>query len=141
MPFVILLAVTSMACIGAPPPAASPTPVAAADSTQSSAESHTLTVGGSTTVSGTTITFVRVRDDSRCPTGVQCMWEGDAAVEFRVAGGTAEAVLVELHTSDRFARESRAHGVTIRLERLDPHPSADQPVAPNAYVATVAVAR
>lgn len=141
MPIVILLVVTSMACIGAPPPTASPSPVSTVDATQSSAESHSLAVGASTTVSGTTVTFVRVRDDSRCPTGVQCIWEGDAAVELRVTGGTAEPATLELHTNDRFARESRALGLTIRLERLDPYPAVDRPVDPNAYVATIAVAR
>jgi hypothetical protein len=119
------------------------TSATAVPSAQSNTETHQIEAGSTLTLtgSGITVTFVAVREDSRCPTGVQCIWEGDAAVGFRVARGTAEAVLLELHTSDRFARESQAHGVTIRLERLDPHPSADQPVAPNAYVATLAVTR
>lgn len=82
--------------------------------------------------SGGSVTFVRVTEDSRCPTGTTCIWEGDAVVELRVdANATVETL--ELHTNPRFAREGRAGGVVLTLERLDPHPAADQAVPPDAY--------
>ena len=35
--------------------------------------------------SDTRITFRQVREDSRCPTDVTCVWEGDAKVEVVIA--------------------------------------------------------
>lgn len=37
---------------------------------------------------GPRITFLRVVDESRCPTGVSCVWDGDATVEVRAAADT-----------------------------------------------------
>jgi hypothetical protein len=37
------------------------------------------------TIQGLRITFEGVSEDSRCPTGAQCMWAGDAAATFTTA--------------------------------------------------------
>ena len=99
-------------------------------------------VGGTVPLPGTsvTVTFVRVRDDSRCPTGVTCVWEGDAVVELRVQNRAEERTL-ELHVNPRFTRQASALGVTIDLERLDPYPGADKPIAPKAYRLTLNIAK
>jgi hypothetical protein len=98
-----------------------------------------LRVGASVPVpgAGATVIFVRVRDDSRCPTGVTCIWEGDAIVELRLqtSGGGSESL--ELHANPQFTRQATVHGITIALERLAPHPKPDEPVPPAAYVATL----
>lgn len=98
-----------------------------------------LRVGATTPVAGTpvTVTFVGVTEDSRCPTGVTCIWEGDAVAELRVQTRADDAVTVRLHTNARFEGQAAAHGVTVVLERLQPHPKADTPVPAEAYVATV----
>jgi hypothetical protein len=100
-------------------------------------------VGKTVPLPGTsvTVTFVRVRDDSRCPTGVTCIWEGDAVVELRVQNGADEPLRVDLHANPRFERQASALGVTISLERLDPYPEADEPIAPGAYRLTLKFAK
>jgi hypothetical protein len=129
----LVLALATAACASTAAPAGSlpgaPTPVSA------SQQSVELRVGGSVQVEGTrvTLTFATVADDSRCPVGVSCVWEGDAAIELRAEADGEKPETVRLHTSDRFPREARVHGVTVTLERLEPQPTADGPVAPAAY--------
>lgn len=89
--------------------------------------------------SALSVTFVRVTEDSRCPTGTTCIWEGDAVVELRVDTGSTGETL-ELHTNPRFAREGRAGGVVLTLERLAPHPAADEAIPPDAYRLSLRIA-
>ncbi|MEZ5286852.1 MAG: hypothetical protein R2712_18995 [Vicinamibacterales bacterium] len=116
-------------------------PTAASDTLATSAvlDELTLVVGASADASGATITFVRVSEDSRCPTGTTCIWAGDAIVELRVARAGSSARQVTLHANEQRAREELAAGLRIALVRLDPYPSADGPIAPDAYRATLSV--
>lgn len=88
---------------------------------------------------GATVTFVRVTEDSRCPTGVTCVWAGDAAIELRVQAGAAAPATVQLHTNDRFAREAAAGGLRLRLESLEPYPQADRTIAAGDYRAVLSI--
>ena len=57
----------------------------------------TLEVGQSALVddSGLRVTLLGVADDSRCPTDVQCVWEGDARVAVAVASTEAASRLTK----------------------------------------------
>ncbi|MES2921345.1 MAG: hypothetical protein V4819_07355 [Verrucomicrobiota bacterium] len=48
---------------------------------------------------GLKITFLAVRNDSRCPIDAQCLWAGDAEVVLRVKAGNQEPRKVILHTN------------------------------------------
>ena len=48
---------------------------------------------------GLKITFLAVRNDSRCPINAKCIWAGDAAVVLRVKAGNQAARKVTLHTN------------------------------------------
>lgn len=135
--FVLLL--TSVACLNEPPHRAEPLTAAPSPMTQSESQTVELSVGTTVPVPGgnADITFVRVAEDSRCPTGTTCIWEGDAVAELRVAPADAAARTLQLHTNTQFAREGRAGNTTVTLERLDPHPSADAPVAAGRYRVTL----
>jgi hypothetical protein len=100
-----------------------------------------LSVGDSFRVPGRalSITFVRVVSDSRCPTGVTCVWEGDAAIAVRVTGDAVEPETLELHTADASRREGTAQGARIRLDRLEPLPAADRPPGAGDYRAFLSV--
>ena len=85
-----------------------------------------------------TVSFIRVVEDSRCPTGVNCVWEGDATVEVGVQTvGLPERL--QLHTNDRFAQEATARGLRVRLKFLEPYPKADRPVSPGDYRVVLSV--
>ena len=47
---------------------------------------------------GLKITFLAVRNDSRCPINARCIWAGDAEVVLRVKAGNQAARKVTLHT-------------------------------------------
>src|SRR5262249_45167235 len=73
---------------------------------------------------GIELGFDAVLADSRCAQGVQCVWEGDAAVRvwLRVGAGAREEAL--LHTAAREHRTATLGGYALRLVRLDPAPVA-----------------
>jgi hypothetical protein len=86
------------------------------------------------------IRFEAVPEDSRCPVGVTCVWEGDAVVRL-TAVKSADRATPELHTNANFAREQFFAGVRIRLVQLAPVPTAAGPVKPAEYVASIVVER
>lgn len=94
------------------------------------------------------IGFSNVSADSRCPRGEQCIRAGDATVQIwlQPAHGNAQGdpqvrrELRELRSADPQS-VSRAFGRDLRLVSLDPYPIAGQTVSPQAYVATLSVAR
>ena len=49
--------------------------------------------------SGLKITFLAVKNDSRCPINAQCIWAGDAEVVLRVKAGNQAARKVVIHTN------------------------------------------
>jgi hypothetical protein len=142
MPALLLVLLGTVACAPSTVPIPDPTPAAPAAVTQAAQGTIELRVGTSAPLPGTeaTLTFVRVREDSRCPTGVTCIWEGDAVVELRVQPRTGQALTVELHTNPGPERQASAFGVTISLERLEPYPDAGNAIAPDAYRLTLAIA-
>jgi hypothetical protein len=86
------------------------------------------------------VRFLRVVEDSRCPVGVTCVWEGDAIarLELRDDSGTAT---IDLHTHAG-REQAREHGaLVVRLVRLSPVPRAEKPPQPDEYVATLVVDR
>ena len=99
-----------------------------------------LVVGETVEVDGMTLQFTQVRNDGRCPVGVYCFWEGDAAcMLWATVPGTGERELV-VHTSDFFGRSVTYAGRTITLLKLYPYPVYEEPPpAPESYVVTLVV--
>jgi hypothetical protein len=90
---------------------------------------------------GLIVRFESVSNDSRCPRGVTCIWEGDAVVAVSVQRGNASTNRHELHTSGLYAREAREGPFRIELVKLDPLPVEGTNVDPKEYVATFRVVR
>jgi hypothetical protein len=108
---------------------------------QADSELLALRVGATVPIKGTSarVTFVRVSDDSRCPVGVTCFWEGDAIVHVRVEAEGDAAVDLQLHTNRRFSQAGRAGDLILTLLGLEPLPQADQAIEADAYSATLQV--
>ena len=107
-------------------------------------EEFTLAPGQTATVRGTNVrlTFERVSEDSRCPTDVTCIWEGDAVVVLKVKAGAEEATR-EVHTQggEPRSRKAPAGDYVVTLVRLDPAPRSTSTIEPSAYRATLRVGR
>src|SRR3989442_2310587 len=93
---------------------------------QSHAVKAVLALGESLKVrdTGVTVSFEEVVEDSRCPTGVTCIWEGDAAVKISIHTPDTSPSSYTLHTSQRFAREAEHGGYRVVLVAVTPHPAA-----------------
>lgn len=94
------------------------------------------------------IIFEKVLEDSRCPTGVTCIWEGNARIQLTMRvyssmgtagdGGPLTETLdvpFELNTSPRFPTTEYDKGLVMELRRLEPAPR--QGVQTSGYVATL----
>lgn len=76
--------------------------------------------------------FVRVVQDSRCPTGVECVWAGRAVVEVEasIEGSEAPSHLLELEVG---GTPAEVYGARLQAARLEPYPSADATLAEDQY--------
>ena len=85
---------------------------------------------------GLELTF-RAIVDSRCPADVNCMWAGDAVVDFLFVKNGAEATL-ELHTHSNYDTEASAHGYNVQLISVSPYPERhDNLPQDDEYVAVI----
>ncbi|POM23438.1 hypothetical protein BTM25_45910 [Actinomadura rubteroloni] len=104
------------------------------DGTVRSGAEFQLAPGGSVRVAdgATTLRFDRVSADSRCPEGVQCVWEGDATVVLTATERGRAARTFELHTAaEPSAATVGAH--RVRLTGLVPGKPSGGRIAPGAY--------
>lgn len=103
----------------------------------------TLAPGESVVVSssGLIISFVRVSNESRCPTEalIQCVWEGSATVAMtaRNGSGTRDFAL------ETYAPRSQAtlDGLVVKLLGVTPAPRTLDSIPPASYRATLRISR
>ena len=93
------------------------------------------------TIQGLRITFEGISQDSRCPTGAQCTWAGDAAAAFILEKSPTAALHRTLHTHGRFERQTDYDAFALRLEDVKPYPKEGATIAPADYRATIVVTR
>ncbi|XOF33361.1 MAG: hypothetical protein ACL93V_15365 [Candidatus Electrothrix sp. YB6] len=99
-----------------------------------------LRAGASTRInSDLTIRFVGVTNESRCPTGAQCAWAGNAEVELALSGSGDQ--VTHLNTGAQYPRTEKYHGYTITLQELKPYPVAGQTISPGSYTAVLVIAQ
>ena len=104
-------------------------------------EPFALRVGQSAELSGTRlrIRFEQVRDDSRCPTDVVCVWGGNARMRLTVdADGEVETV--ELNTG-LDPQQAQVDGFVIAVVALQPDPRTTITIEPRDYVVSLRVTR
>ena len=89
---------------------------------------------------GIKISGITVVEDSRCPTGVTCIWAGNGKVSVHLSKGKSDAVAVELNTNAG-PKSSTYQGYEIRLVSLDPYPKNGVTIAKDDYVATLMVCK
>ena len=81
------------------------------------------------------ITLSSVAEDSRCPTGVQCVWAGNARLALLLShGGAGTSAALNTTVEPRTASFA---GHTISLVELRPQPRVGEPISQSEYVASV----
>jgi hypothetical protein len=98
-----------------------------------------LPVGQTLQVEAVTIGFDKVSGEGRCPIGVLCFWEGNAACEMWLQLPGKGRIDFTLNTSSTFRQEFEHDGTSVRLLILEPYPVYEQPIDPSTYVATLIV--
>ncbi len=101
------------------------------------AESFELAVGEAKTLASAqlTIGFTAAIEDSRCPNGVMCFWQGNAAIALWVQKEEAAAEAFTLHTA--FENSTKRHQYTITLNAVSPYPEHDTPNNLNDYIVKI----
>ena len=96
--------------------------------------SFALAQGQTATVRGTDtrITFKQVREDSRCPVDVTCVWAGDAKIEIVITPDGSEGTRILSLTSPN---ETRVGNLRIRFVGLTPVPRQADGNTPRNYLA------
>ncbi len=91
-------------------------------------------------VTGLRITLINVTD-SRCPTRVVCVWQGEAkvALHAQTSKKNSDFVLTKGPNKDAAAREFE--GYSIRLVKVEPYPNATQKIVQSDYIVTLVVSR
>lgn len=104
-------------------------------------ETFTLGVGKQKTakMSRLKIKFIEVTEDSRCPTGVDCIWAGNAKVKVQIIGSHRSQVF-EFNTN-LGPKGDVFDGWAITIDNLTPHPHADKPVDKKLYKVKFAIER
>jgi hypothetical protein len=128
---VSLLALLALLALGASAPSAQ----------VSIGKEFDLAVGESATVESEPLTvgFEKVAADSRCPIGVLCCWEGDAAAEMWADLPELGREGFVLHSYHGLDYAIRYGNYVIELKRVSPDAEAGRPIDPKAYVVTVQV--
>lgn len=84
------------------------------------------------------ITFRQVREDSRCPMNVLCVWEGDAKIEIVVSREQRpeESKVLSLAQPNN---EAQIGDLVVRFVGLSPYPATPEPNTPRLYVAELVI--
>jgi len=88
------------------------------------------------------VTFAELLEESRCPSSVQCPWEGNARIRLEVSRGSQTAsVILNTHGSTGYPREAEALGYRFSLEELVPYPAIPGQPNPAQYIARLTISR
>jgi hypothetical protein len=147
---VVVMAQTGVSCASATAPAPEPAQAPAPAPTPAPApleirldQAIEVRIGATLQLAGAPVRLIieAVTEDSRCPTGVNCVWEGDATLRVRAEAPGAEPAALNLHTHTTRQREADYQGYRVRLVRLMPWPTQGSRIPPEHYVATILVTR
>lgn len=86
-----------------------------------------------------TIKFVSLAEDSRCPTGTQCIQAGTAKIQIKVSGGRRGAAKMFELSTDEQSQAVFYGGYEIKLMDVKPHPANNIRINRNGYTAIFSI--
>ena len=88
------------------------------------------------------VRFVAVSEDSRCPTDVNCVWAGNAAVALDFIDGKCTTLLkLNTHQNSQSSENGKAGAYRVKLVKLEPYPRSTEKIAPGDYTATLVITK
>jgi hypothetical protein len=105
-------------------------------------QDYDLSPGQTAVVDGgaLTVSFEKVSEDSRCPTGVQCIWAGNGAVVLAPSTPSTGRYTVTLNTT-LTPHAVKVGPYEVSLVGLSPNPQQGSTIPPASYVTTLHVTR
>jgi hypothetical protein len=82
-----------------------------------------------------------VLNDSRCPIGVYCFWEGNASVRFKFQKYNSKPVIFDLNTHKGFTSDTIIDSYKFTLLGLTPYPIVHQIIEQKDYRAKILIER
>ena len=106
-------------------------------------QEFTLPAGKTVEIKGESLSikFIQVITDSRCPTGVECVWAGEATcrMEINLNGVASERILtISGGTSDKTQETVDQYTFSFKLE---PYPQAGKDIVPTDYYLLMTVTK
>ncbi len=86
------------------------------------------------------VKFISVLEDSRCPTGAQCVWAGNAKIKISVTSKRQGTKIFEINT-ELGPKGDQFDGFAINLESLTPSPTTVGKIDPKKYKAKFTITR
>lgn len=80
---------------------------------------------------GSIITFTDVLEDSRCPTDVDCVWEGNFKMLLQVNNEG------KLLNSNLEPKSLEVDGLTLSISKVEPAPISTREISKNEYSVTI----
>ena len=80
-----------------------------------------------------------VVNDSRCPEGVQCIWEGNAEARFKFVNPDESQIFFNLNTNRNFTRDTTIGGYKFTLNTIYPYPSIKSIILHKNYRAEIKI--
>lgn len=77
--------------------------------------------------------FTQVTDDSRCPKGVNCVWEGEAVAELVLGKLGTDTLALTYRPGREKASVGRASGYSFRLLEVNPYPEKGNTIKKEDY--------
>lgn len=84
------------------------------------------------------IKFVKLVEDSRCPTDANCIWAGSAKIQIKVTGKRGASKTFEINTGIA-PQTATFEGYEIKLTDLTPKPATNIRINPEGYTASFEV--
>jgi len=109
--------------------------------TASLGQAFDIKVGQEASISSQQLTlkFLSVSEDSRCPQGTNCIWEGNGKVNIELTPTGQTSYVLELNTAMSLKSEATYLNYKISLLDLQPYPSAGRTIQQSEYIVTVRV--
>ncbi len=110
------------------------------DNTASGRE-FTLSIGQTVAISGEDlkITFLEVTSDSRCPSGVTCIWAGEVVCAVRIEEGTQTSIVDFIQSGNTNDYSQMTYGNHRYTFKVEPYPISGQEISDKDYRLILAV--
>jgi len=89
------------------------------------------------------VTFLNVTEDSRCPSDVVCVWEGQVTILLNIMHNDQDLgdLALTIRGGDETLAAKTFDGYSVQLMQVEPYPKASEPTKLSDYVATLLVSK